>query len=118
MTQNLTKEMFVEKVFDFENEKEWKFKGNKPAIIDFYADWCQPCKMIAPILEEISVEYEGKIDVYKVNTENENELSSMFGIRSIPSVLFVPLDSKPQMTAGAMPKDGFIQIIKDVFDIK
>ena len=117
MTQNLTKEMFAEKVFDFENEKEWKFKGDKPAIIDFYADWCQPCKMIAPILEEISVDYDGKIDVYKINTENENELSSFFGIRSIPSVLFVPINSKPHMSAGAMPKDGFVQIIKDVFGI-
>ena len=87
MTELLTKETFLEKVFNFEKNKEWKFEGDKPAIIDFYADWCGPCKMVAPILEELSEEYEGKVDIYKVDTEAEQELSAAFAIRSIPSML-------------------------------
>ena len=90
MTELLTKETFLKKVFNFEENKEWKFEGDKPCIIDFYADWCGPCKMVAPILEELSEEYKGKIDIYKVDTEVEQELSAAFGIRSIPSMLFCP----------------------------
>jgi len=112
--EHLTLDSFKTKVFDFENNKEWKFEGDKPAIIDFYADWCGPCKMVAPILEELSKEYAGKVDIYKIDTEKEQELASVFGIRSIPSILFVPLNAQPQMAAGALPKNAFEQAIKDV----
>ncbi len=115
--ENLTKETFMKKVFNFDDNKEWKFEGDKPCVIDFYADWCGPCKIVAPILEELSNEYNGLIDVYKVNTEEENELAAAFGIRSIPSVLFVPKDEKPQMAVGALPKDGFIKAFKDVLGV-
>jgi len=96
---------------------EWKFEGDKPAVIDFYADWCGPCKMVAPILDELSKEYEGKIDIYKVDTEKERELAGIFGIRSIPSILFIPLNDKPQMAAGALPKDTFKQAFSDVLKV-
>ncbi len=116
--EHLTKESFIDKVFDYENSKEWEYKGAKPAIIDFYADWCGPCKMIAPVLEELSKEYDGKVDIYKVNTEVEQELSAVFGIRSIPSILFIPVGDKPQMAVGAIPKDGFIKAISDIFNVE
>lgn len=114
----LTKETFMEKVFDYENNKEWTFSGDKPCIIDFYADWCGPCKMIAPIMEEISKEYEGKVDVYKIDTEQETELAQAFGISSIPSVLFVPMNDTPKMSVGALPKAGFVKAINDIFGIE
>ncbi len=114
----LTKETFTEKVFDFEKSQEWQFKGTKPAIIDFYADWCGPCKMVAPILEELSNEYNGLVDIYKIDTEEQQELAAMFGIRSIPSILFIPMDDKPQMAVGAIPKEGFIKAIEDIFSVK
>ena len=112
MSQHLTKQEFIEKVFDYEQETAWKFKGERPALIDFYADWCGPCKMIAPILEELSKEYDGKIDIYKIDTERENELASVFGIRSIPSLLFVPMNKQPMMQAGALPKNVLIDVIE------
>lgn len=118
MTAQLTKQDFLDKVFDYENEKEWNYKGDVPAIIDFYADWCGPCKMVAPVLEKLSEEYEGKLNIYKVNTEKEQELSSAFGISSIPSILFIPVDEKPQMAAGALPKETFRQLIKDVLKVE
>ncbi|HCY00518.1 MAG TPA: thioredoxin [Bacteroidales bacterium] len=117
MVEHLTKETFKSKVFDFEKNTDWKFEGDKPAVIDFYADWCGPCKMVAPILEELAKEYDGKINIYKVDTEAEQELAGMFGIRSIPSILFVPMDDKPQMAAGALPKDSFKQAFKDVLKV-
>ncbi|MDX9768734.1 MAG: thioredoxin [Tenuifilaceae bacterium] len=117
MLEHLTMETFKSKVFDFEKNTEWKFEGNKPAVIDFYADWCGPCKMVAPILEELSKEYDGKIDIYKVDTEAEQELAGLFGIRSIPSILFIPMDEKPQMAAGALPKDTFKQAFADVLKV-
>ncbi|MEI6889820.1 MAG: thioredoxin [Bacteroidota bacterium] len=113
-TEHLTKKTFSEKVFNFELNKEWKFEGELPCIIDFYADWCGPCKMVAPILEELSTEYAGKINVYKIDTEAEQELASVFGIRSIPSMLFCPVDGQPQMSVGALPKDSLIHAIDDV----
>ncbi len=116
--ENLTKETFKAKVFDFEKNKEWKFEGDKPCIIDFYADWCGPCKMVAPVLEELSKEYDGKVNIYKVDTEVEQELSAMFGIKSIPSILFVPLDAQPQMAAGALPKASFEKAIEEVLGVK
>lgn len=112
--EHLTKESFKEKVFDFETEKEWKYKGSLPCIIDFYADWCGPCRMVAPVLEELSKEYDGKVNIYKVDTEAEQELAGVFGIRSIPSILFVPMEGQPQMSMGAMPKQNFVQAINEV----
>jgi thioredoxin len=112
--EHLTKQTFFEKVFNYEKNKEWTFEGEIPCIIDFYADWCQPCKMVAPILEELSKEYEGKINIYKVDTEDQQELAAAFGIRSIPSMLFVPMGEQPQMAAGALPKETLVQVINDV----
>lgn len=117
MTINLTKETFLEKVFNFEKNDTWKFEGNKPAIIDFYADWCGPCKMVAPILEALSETYKDKIDIYKIDTEAEQELSAAFGIRSIPSMLFCPMDAQPQMANGALPKTELERIIADVLKV-
>jgi thioredoxin len=117
MVTYLTKDSFKEKVFNFENNKEWKFEGSKPCIIDFYADWCGPCRMVAPILEELDGEFDGKIDIYKVDTEAEQELAAMFGIRSIPSLLFVPVDGQPQMAMGALPKDSFKKAFKEVLGV-
>jgi len=118
MVEHLTKETFLSKVFNYEKNKEWKFEGEKPCIIDFYADWCGPCKMVAPVLEELAKDYEGKINVFKVNTEVEQELASAFGIRSIPSFLFVPADGQPQMAMGALPKETFIKAFKDVLGVE
>ena len=114
MTEVLTKQTFLAKVFNYENNKDWKFEGDLPCIIDFYADWCQPCKMVAPILEELSDEYAGKINIYKVNTEIEQELAGAFGIKSIPSMLFCPAEGQPQMAVGALPKESLVQAINDV----
>lgn len=118
MIEQLTKETFQSKVFNYETNKEWKFEGDKPAIIDFYADWCGPCKIVAPILEELAQDFKGKIDIYKVNTEEEQELAAVFGIRSIPSFLFIPADGQPQMAMGALPKDTFIRAFKDVLGVE
>lgn len=114
--EHLTKDTFKTKVFDYEKNTDWKFTGELPAIVDFYADWCGPCKMVAPILEDLSKEYAGKIDIYKVDTEAEQELAAVFGIRSIPSILFIPKNGRPQMAQGALPKDSFKEIIKNVFE--
>jgi thioredoxin 1 len=114
----LTEESFKQKVFNFEENKDWKFEGDLPCMIDFYADWCQPCKMVAPILEELQAEYEGKINIYKVDTEAERNLSAMFGIQSIPSLLFVPKEGQPQMAVGALPKETFKKAIADVLKVE
>ena len=116
--EHLTNETFKEKIFNYETNKDWKFEGKTPAIIDFYADWCGPCKTIAPILEELKEEYGDKLDIFKVNTEEQKELSSVFGIQSIPSLLFIPKEGQPQMAMGALPKETFKQLIKEVFDIE
>ena len=114
-TIELTKADFLKKVMDYEtNPNEWKYLGDKPAIIDFYASWCGPCKMVAPILEELAEEYDGQIYIYKVNTEEEQELAGLFGIRSIPSILFIPMGEQPQMATGAMPKSSFKEAIDKV----
>lgn len=112
--EHLTAQTFKEKVFNYEKNQDWKYEGALPCIIDFYADWCGPCKMVAPILEELSNEYKGKVNIYKVDTETEQELSAVFGIRSIPSMLFCPVDGQPRMAAGALPKSALIQAINDV----
>ena len=108
----MTADTFKSEVFDYTVEKEWNFKGEVPAIIDFYADWCGPCKMVAPILEELSNEYQDKLVIYKVDTEVERELASIFGIRSIPSILFIPVEGRPMMQAGALPKS----VLKNIID--
>ncbi len=118
MIEHLTLETFKQKVFNYEKNTEWKFEGDKPAIIDFYADWCGPCKMVAPILEELSKEYDGKLNIYKVDTESEQELASVFGIKSIPSLLFVPKDAQPQMAQGALPKDSLKKAFKEVLGVE
>ena len=118
MTENLTRETFLEKVFNYTENKDWKFEGDKPALIDFYADWCGPCKMLAPILEELSEEYGDKINIYKIDTEAEQELAAAFGIRSIPSMLFCPMDAEPQMANGALPKAELERVIADVLKIE
>ncbi|MBN2681642.1 MAG: thioredoxin [Bacteroidales bacterium] len=118
MLEHLNKETFKEKVFNFDTNTDWKFEGKVPAIIDFYADWCGPCKMVAPVLEELQKEYGEKINIYKVNTEDQQELAGMFGIRSIPSLLFVPLEGQPQMAMGALPKDSFKKAIADVLKVE
>lgn len=115
--EQLTRETFREKIFDFEKSTEWNYKGTLPAIIDFYADWCGPCKMVAPVLAELSAEYAGRVDIYKVNTDQEPELSGAFGIQSIPSILFIPKDEKPSMAAGALPKQALQDIIRDVLKV-
>lgn len=117
MVQELTLDQFQQKVYNLSSEANassgLKYLGDKPAIIDFYASWCGPCRMVAPILEELAGEYEGRIVVYKVNTEKEPDLSAAFGIRSIPSILFIPMSGKPQMLQGAMPKDAFKKAIEE-----
>jgi len=112
--EHLTTQTFKEKVFNYEVNRDWKFEGDLPCIVDFYADWCGPCKMVAPVLEELSGEYAGRINIYKVDTEKEQELASIFGIRSIPSILFIPKEGQPQMSMGAMPKESFKQAIEDM----
>ncbi len=115
--EHLTKETFQQKVFNYEVNKDWKFEGDKPCIIDFYADWCGPCKQVAPVLEELAKEYEGKVDIYKIDTEDQQELAAAFGIRSIPSILFCPKEEKPQMSMGALPRESFVTAIKDVLKV-
>jgi thioredoxin len=114
MSEKLTLSAFKERIFDYESEKEWKFKGDVPAIIDFYADWCGPCKMVAPIMEKLSAKYDGKLSIYKVDTEAEQELASMFGVQSIPTILFIPKDGQPRVSMGAMPEKEFDRIIAEL----
>jgi thioredoxin 2 len=114
-TIHLTKAEFLGKVVNYEKSPtEWKYLGDKPCIIDFYASWCGPCKTIAPILEELAKEYEGQLYIYKINTEEEQELAGAFGVRSIPTVIFCPMVAAPQMSQGAMPKESFVKAINDL----
>ena len=114
-TINLTKAEFLEKVVNFEkNPTEWIYLGDKPCIVDFYANWCAPCRQIAPILEELAKEFEGQIYIYKVDTEKERELAAAFGIRSLPTLFFIPMDGAPQMAQGALPKATFRQAIEEI----
>lgn len=106
MAEHLTKQTFLEKVFNYEKNQDWKFEGNLPAVVDFWAPWCGPCKMVGPIIDELSTEYKGKVNFYKVNTDEEQELGAVFGIKSIPSLLFIPKEGQPKLAVGALPKDS------------
>jgi thioredoxin 1 len=112
-TKQLSKQEFIDEIFDFENNEEWKYKGKTPAIIDFYADWCGPCKAVAPTLEQLSVEYENKVVIYKIDTDKEVELSQLFGIQSIPTFLFIPLEGGPMIQRGVIAKSVFKQVIDE-----
>jgi thioredoxin len=114
----LTNETFKKLVFNYEANKEWKYEGTKPAIIDFYADWCAPCRQLSPVVEEIAKEYSGKIVVYKVDTEKERILAQNLGITSLPTLLFIPAKGKPQMAQGALPKVTLVKAINEVLLIK
>ncbi len=116
--EHLTEQTFKVKVFDFDTNKEWKYTGTLPCIVDFYANWCGPCRAVAPILEELQKEFAGKLYIYKVNTDEQQRLSSVFGIQSIPSLLFVPLQGQPQMSMGAMDKTSFKKVIAEVLNVK
>lgn len=109
---------FKEKVFDFEKEETWKYGGSLPAIIDFYADWCGPCKAIAPVLEELSNKYEGQLLIYKIDTDKEADLSAIFGIQSIPTLLFIPMDGSPMVQKGAVPKSALEEVIEQRLLVK
>jgi thioredoxin len=112
--EHLTAQAFRLKVMDYEkNTEQWVFEGDKPAIVDFYADWCRPCRMIAPIMEELATEYEGRINIYKVDTEAERELAAVFGIQSLPTVLFIPMQGNPSAQKGALSKEAYKQIIDE-----
>ncbi len=109
----LTTEGFKEQIFNYETATEWKYQGELPAIIDFYADWCGPCKAVAPVLEQLAEEYKGKLVIYKLDTDKETELSSLFDIQSIPTFLFIPKDGAPMIQKGALPKNVFKQLIDE-----
>jgi len=117
MAEQLTKATFLQKVFNYEKNKEWKFEGDIPAVVDFWAPWCGPCRMVGPIIDELSIEYAGKINFYKVNVDDEQELAGIFGVRSIPSMLFVPKEGKPKMSIGALPKDALVDAIKNELSV-
>lgn len=116
---HITKADFLKKVYDFEkNPDEWKYLGSQPAIVDFYADWCGPCRQLSPVLDELAKEYSGKLTIYKVNVDNERGLATFFGIRSIPTLLFIPMKGKPQRSLGALSKKELKGIIKDVLKVE
>lgn len=117
MLEKIDTDGFKKKVFDYETSKEWKFAGDLPCLVDFYADWCGPCKMIAPTLETLAKEYEGKLNIYKINTDQEVELAGAFGIQSIPSLLFIPREGQPQMAMGAMSKGDFEKAFREILKI-
>lgn len=115
----LTAESFRTLVWDYQaSPKTWVFKGDVPVIIDFYADWCRPCKMVAPIMDQLASEYKGKLKIYKINTDQQRELAGLFNITSIPAILFVPKNGQPQMSVGAMQKEGYVDVINKVLNVK
>lgn len=114
----LTEETFKKLIYDYEKNSEWKYAGNKPAIIDFYADWCAPCRQLSPIVEELAKEYSGKIVVYKVDTEKERKLAQNVGVSALPTLLFIPMKGKPQVSMGALPKATLEKAINDILLVK
>jgi len=114
----LSNESFKKMIFNYEINKEWKFEGNRPAIIDFYADWCGPCRQLSPLVEEIAKEYSGKIDVFKVDTEKDRMLAQKLGITGLPTLLFIPAKGKPQITVGVLPKESLVKAINEILLIK
>lgn len=114
----LDKDAFVNQVFDYENNSEWKYKGDKPAIIDFYADWCGPCKKLSPLLEELQSDYNGKIQIYKVDTEKSKELAAAFGIQSLPTIVFVPMNEEPQAVLGFVPKEKLTEMVSNILKVE
>jgi thioredoxin 1 len=112
-TIQLTAEGFRSRIFDYEKEEAWNYKGSLPAIVDFYAEWCGPCKTIAPILEDLAIEYDEQVIIYKIDTDKESELSSLFGIQSIPTLLFIPVQGDLMMQRGALPKNVLKQVIDE-----
>ncbi|HCM26044.1 MAG: thioredoxin [Treponema sp. GWB1_62_6] len=118
MSEKIDAQRFKNDIFNYELSKEWKFSGDLPAIVDFYADWCGPCKMVSPVLDQLSKDYEGKLRVFKVNTDEEQELSAAFGIQSIPTILFVPMQGEPRAAMGALPKATLEKAIKDVLGVE
>ena len=115
---HLTNDTFKKLVFNYEANKEWKYEGTKPAIIDFYADWCAPCRQLSPVMEEIAKEYSGRIVVYKVDTEKEKLLTQTLGITSLPTLIFIPAKGKPQAAMGALPKESLVKAINEVLLVK
>jgi thioredoxin len=111
MSEHLTKETFLKKIFNYEKSNDWKYEGSLPAVVDFWAPWCGPCRAVGPLIDELSAEYAGKVNFYKINTDEEQELAAAFGIQSIPSLLFIPQTGKPQMAVGALPKHEMKRII-------
>jgi len=116
--EHLTSESFKAKVFDYTSKSDWKYKGNLPCLIDFYADWCKPCRSISQMLEELAGEYKGKLYIYKVDTEQEIELAALFRVQSIPSLLFVPIADQPKMALGALPRETFVKAFKEVLKVE
>jgi len=110
----LTNETFKQKIYNYDISKQWKYEGKIPAIIDFYATWCGPCRQLSPRLEEIAKEYAGKIVVYKVDTDQEQLLSQAIGITSLPTLIFIPVNGQPQASMGAIPKEDLVKAIKEV----
>jgi thioredoxin 1 len=110
----LTNDTFRKYIFDYESEKVWNYKGNKPAIIDFYADWCPPCRELSPLVEEIAKEYAGKIVVYKVNTDQERAVTQTLGISGLPTLVFIPVKGKPQLVVGFVSKENLEKGVNDV----
>ena len=117
MAEQLTKDGFLKKVFNYEKNKEWKFEGDIPAVVDFWAPWCGPCRMVGPIIDELSTEYAGKVNYYKINVDDEQELAGIFGVRSIPSMLFIPKEGKPKMSIGALPKEALVSAMTKELNI-
>jgi len=114
----LTNDTFKKVIFNYEAGSEWKYAGKRPAIVDFYADWCAPCRQLSPLVEEIAKEYSGKIDVYKVDTDKENVLAQKLGITGLPTLVFIPVEGKPQITMGALPKETLVKAINDILKVK
>jgi len=111
MAEQLTKETFKQKIFNYDLNQEWKFEGDVPAVVDFWAPWCGPCRIVGPLIDQLSIEYAGKINFYKVNVDDEQELAGIFNVRSIPSMLFIPREGKPTMSVGALPKEALVDVI-------